>query len=334
VVLVAFFWFVVWGLGSAVLWFLGWILTTFIQGPDAASDLTIKWFFAFDGILAGAAGYGTIFFLCFERSILLTALRSVIDVPPSLQEEFEQRMRLFSPWWRPLAVAVLLTGIGGFIAYGAGIPLKGFSHRYLTAMVISFYFVGAYGLMFIVGVLNLFRFIDKHSDSASDVRIRLKAPFISQAVQTIDLFLVVSSGMCVFAVYVCFRGTLTAFAAAPPAFYKALIIPVFFYLPASLVYSFYPRHVLRQIWENDTFAAIEHFADETRMNLVSDLKATLELRKLILDVKEKMIAERRMLPILSLKDAPTLTMALLMAIQLVAQKDPIVAVFLGLGGGK
>jgi hypothetical protein len=332
VVLVAFGWFVIWGIGSAVLWLIGWCLTSILQGQVAASDLTIAWFFAFDGILAGAAGYGTIFFMCRERSILTSALQNVIDVPDPLRQRFENHLKFFAPWWRTPAVAVLLTVIGGFIANGAGIPLKGFAHAYLSVMVISFYFVGAYGLMFIVGVLNLFRFIDTHSDSASDERIKLKTPFLAQGIQTIDLFLVVSSGMCILAVYVCFRGTLTAFAGAPPAFYKALIIPVFFYLPASLVYSFYPRYVLRQVWENDTFAAIERFAEETRMEVTPDLKERLELRKLILDVKEKMLAERRALPLLSFKDAPTLTMALLIAIQLVAQKDPIVSVFLGLVG--
>jgi hypothetical protein len=332
VVLVAFGWFVAWGIGSAALWLLGWSLTMMVQGQGAASDLTIAWFFAFDGILAGAAGYGTIFFMCREGSILTSALRSVIEVPDSLQEEFRQHMEFFKPWWRPFLVAVVLTVIGGFIATGAGIPLKGFAHRYLLVMVISFYFVGSYGLMFILGVLDLFRFIDTNADSVPDERIKLKAPFLSQGIQTIDLFLIVSSGMCVFAVYVCFRGTLTAFAGAPPAFYKALIIPVFFYLPASLVYSFYTRYVLRQVWENDTFAAIDQFAEETKLDVVQNLKERLELRKLILDVKEKMLMERRALPLISFKDAPTLTMALLMAIQLIAQKDPIVSVFLGLGG--
>ncbi len=331
VILVAFRWFVAWGIGSAVLWLIGWGLTLDYQGPAAASEFTAVWFFSFDGILAGAAGYGTIFFMCHQRSNLISALRNVVDVPSALHDEFERRSKLFSPWWLTLIVAVVITVVGGFIANGARIPLKDFSHKYLSVMVISFYFVGSFGLMFIVGVLNLFRFIDRHSDSASDDRIKLKTPFRPQGIQAVDLFFVISSGMCILAVYVCFRGTLTAFAGGPEFFYRALIIPVFFYLPASLVYSFYPRYVLRQVWENDTFLAIERFSEETEIDSVLDLKTRLDLRKLILDVKEKMLVERRALPLISFKDAPTLTIALLTAIQLIAQNDPIVSGFLGLG---
>jgi hypothetical protein len=333
VVLIAFGWFVVWGIGSAVLFAVGWVLTSIFQGQAAASDLANAWFFAFDGILVGAAGYGVIFFMCRERSILISALLNVVDVPERLREEFDRRIGLMSSWRLTHLVAVLLTIIGGYIVYGAGIPLRGFAHAYLSVVVISFYFVGSYGLMFIVAVLKVFRFIESHSDAGTKERITLKSPFRAQDIQTIDLFFVVSSAMCILAVYVCFRGTLTAFAGAPAVFYKALIIPVFFYLPASLVYSFYPRYVLRQVWENDTFIAIERFAEETSSQVLPpDFRAGLELRKLILDVKEKMLAERRALPLLTFKDAPTLTLALLMAIQLVAQKDPIMAVFFGLGG--
>ncbi len=331
-VLTAFKWFIKWSVTSAILFAIGWAITIIRQGQNVASDLAVAWFFSFNGIVTGGAGYGLIFFMWGQRGALIRRLSDVLEVPKSLQPEFNSRIDLIRWWWWTPFVALALTAICGFIAYRAGIPLTGFAHGYLTVAVISFYWVGAFGLMMIVATLNFFSFVERNSDVKATERISLKGPFRAQDLQAIDLFFVVSSAMCIFAVYVCFRGTLTAFAKAPPVFYKALIIEVLFFLPASLIYSFYPRYILREVWEADTFLAIERFAEETVRETPPDLKSQLELRKLILDVKERMLAERRAMPLISLKDAPALTIAILMAIQVVAQKDPIISSFFGLTG--
>ena len=331
-VLTAFKWLVRWSIGSAILFFIGWTITLLWQGERTASDLAIAWFFSFNGIIAGGAGYGLVFFMRDQRGTLIDGLSNVLEVPKTLRPELDRRVARIKSWWLTPIVATCLTAVCGFIAYRAGIPLHGFAHLYLTAAVLSFYWVGSYGLMIIIAVLNVFSFVESHADLKKSERISLRGPFQAQDLQTIDLFFVVSSAMCVLAVYVCFRGTLTAFMNAPPVFYKALIIQVLFFLPASLIYSFYPRHVLREVWETDTFLAIERFADETSRETPPDLKSQLELRKLILDVKERMLAERRALPLVSLKDVPALSIALLMAIQIVIQKDPILSSFFGLSG--
>jgi hypothetical protein len=332
VVLVGFVWFVIWGVGSAFLFAIGWYVTARLQGPADAADLANAWLFTFNGVFTGASGYGVVFFLCRERATLIAGLLSMFDVPPSLQYEFARHIQHVRRWPVAHPVAFLLVLIGGYISHGAGIPLRGFAHVYLSVAVMSFYVVGAYGLIVIIAIMNLFRFIELHTDASSAERISLRAPFRAQDVEAIDIFFITSAAMCVFAIYVCFRTTLTAFAGGPALFYKALVIPVFFFLPAALLYSFYPRYVLRQVWENDTFLAVARFATESSTEEPSDFKAALELRKLILDVREKMVAERRALPLLSFKDAPTLTMVIVMAIQLLVQRDPIIANFFGIGG--
>jgi hypothetical protein len=332
VILIALGWFVIWAAVAALLLGIGWATTSIVQGRDTATALATVWLFGFNGILAGAAGYGVVFFLCWERHTLLKALAKAVLVPESLRPKFDELIKRVKSWPATHAIAVLLTMIGGYIAYGAGIVLDGFAHVYLTLAVFSFYFAGAYGLMVIVAILRLFRFIETDLARAADERIQLRSPVPIQDVRTIDLFFVVSSAMSMIALYVCFRGTLTAFATAPPLFYKALIIPLLFFLPAVLVYSFYPRYVLRLVWEADTLASIERFEADTAAIEMTDLKTALEYRKLILDVKEKTLAERKALPILSFKDAPTLTLGFLMAIQLIVQKDPVIARFLDVIG--
>jgi len=325
VILVAFVWFVVWGVGSALLCLLGFAIAWFVQGPSAAADLATTWLFTFNGIIVGAAGYGTVTFICRERWMLVRGIETVLDVPRKYQPAFRTRIAQIASWRLTHLVAFIMTSIGGYIAWNAGIPLQGFSHLYLSIAVISYYYVGARGLMVFVALLSLFRYVETHAGPERPDRIRLRRPTRVRDLQAIDLYFILTSGLAILAVYVCFRTTLTAFQNAPPAYYKALLIPVLFFLPAALVYSFYPRWVLRQVWDTDTLVDVESFANEEELKKQGDLVRSLELRKLILEVKEKMLAERRAAPLFTFKDAPTLTLAILMLIQIVAQKDPILS---------
>jgi hypothetical protein len=323
-ILVAFVCVFAWGLGSALLLGVGWLATNAIQGADAGAALRNAWLFTFNGIIVGATGYGAVAFIRHQRGMLVRALRRVLDVPEVHKVEFERRLARVVHWGLTPVVAAVLLFIGGWIAYGAGIPLRGFSHVYLTLAVVSYYPVGALGLMVFVAVLLLFRFIEENSDADDPNRIRLRVPLRRVDLQTIDLYFIISSGMAILAVYVCFRTTLTAFLGAPPHYYKLMIIPVFFFLPAALIYSFYPRYVLRQVWETDTFVVVDKVAGEPGVTVEESPEKVLELRKLILEVREKMMAERRSIPLFSFKDAPALTMAILMLLQLAAQKDPVI----------
>lgn len=324
-ILVAFLWFIVWGVGSALICLAVWLLTWLIQDYNAASELAHAWLVTFNGIVVGAAGYGAVFFICRERGFVAQSIERVLHVPDSFKKDFGYHLRCVRSWRITHVVALILTVIGGFIAWKAGIPLQGFSHVCLMIAVISYYYVGALGLMVFVALLRLFRYIENHAGPGSRARISLRSPLKRRDLQSIDLYFVISSAMALLAVYVCFRTTLTAFHNAPTAYYKAMIVPVLFFLPASLIYSFYPRWVLRQVWEADTIVAVDEFAESAKEIGQPDLVRTLEVRKLIMEVKEKMLDERRAAPLFTFKDAPTLTMAFLMLLQLIAQKDPVLA---------
>src|SRR5262249_3958348 len=130
-------------------------------------------------------------------------------------------------------------------------------------------------------------------------------------------------------IYLGFRGTLTAnFVGNSDLFHKLMALPLVLYLPATLCYSFYPRYVLRQISECDTLEMLEELERQSIDEKHDGLKSRLEFRKLLLDVKEKIINDRRAVPLLSIRDAPSLTMSILIVIQFIAQKDSVVSQFL------
>ncbi len=146
--------------------------------------------------------------------------------------------------------------------------------------------------------------------------------------ETIDSFFVITSTIGIIAIYIGFRGTLTAnFINTPEVFKNLLILPTILYLPATLCYSFYPRYVLRKVVECDVLCRIEEFEKDAENAGSMTFKDGLELRKLILELKEKMITEYRATPLLSIKDTPSLTISMILVLQIVFQKDSTVSNF-------
>lgn len=315
---------------SGFLFGIGWVLTLLLQGEPIAAQFTTAWLSTFSGILVGASGYGLLFFVTRERHRIGPALLNVFDVPTEYQPEFTHRLSTIQNWSLRGYVTALLTLIGGIVLVRAGIPLNGFAHWYLTAAVISYYLIGAYMLMIFVAILSLFAYVDDHASPAAAHRLSLRVPLRSIEIKTIDAYLIISSLLGLLAIYHAFRTTLTAFAGAPRPYYELMILPLFFFVPATLVFSFYPRYVLREVWDSDTYMKLEQLerlVPDSLLDGDGDPKARLELRKLLIEIKAKVAEERKSVPLLTLKDAPTLTLAAFTVIQFVVQKDPVLVNF-------
>jgi hypothetical protein len=325
----AFFCLGAFGVVTAVLCVVGALIIYFTQGEQAALFFIETSIVKFNGILVGATGYGLLAFVHSSGKRMLSVLLNVVSIPDGYATGLAARVVRVTSWIWVLLLAVPMTIIGGTVLWRAGFPLRGFARIYLATATISIYFVASSILAFYVYIILLFRYLEQYSVTGVQPRFQLKCSFASMDLQTIDSFFVISSTIGVAAIYFGFRGTLTAnFVGTTELFRKLMVLPLVFYLPATLCYSLYPRYVLRQISECDTLQIVEAFELQAAGHELKDFKTNLELRKLILDIKEKMINDRRAVPLLSLKDAPSLTMSILIVIQLLAQKDSVVANFL------
>lgn len=312
---------------SGVLFGVGWVLTLLLQGEPMAAQFTTAWLSTFSGILVGATGYGLLFFVTRERHRISPALLNVFDVPSECQPHFKRRLSTIRSWSLRGYVTVLLTLVGGTVLVRAGIPLNGFAHWYLTAAVVSYYLIGAYMLMIFVAILSVFAYVDDHASPDTIQRFSLRVPLRSIDIRTIDAYLIISALLGLFAIYHAFRTTLTAFTGAPRPYYELMILPLLFFVPATLVFSFYPRYVLREVWDSDTYMLLERVAPDSLLDGKDDPKARLELHKLLIEVKAKMSEERKSIPLLTFKDAPALTLAAFTVIQFIVQKDPVLVNF-------
>jgi hypothetical protein len=328
VIATAFFYVVLSGLAIVVACVIGALITYFLQGDRMALDLVQTSIFNFNGVLVGAAGYGLLVFVYRGGKRMLALLISVLDVPDESMVEYGRRLQRVTSWRWWALVVVPLTVVGATVLWQAGFPLRGFARIYLAIWVMTIYVVASATLAFYLYTILLFHFIEEQSGYSVRPRIRLKCSFASMDLQAIDSFFIVSATLGVLAIYLGFRGTLTAnFTGTTDLFRKLMILPLVFYLPATLCYSLYPRYVLRQTSECDTLEMVDEFERQTTDHTAPDFKSGLELRGLIFDIKEKILNDRRAVPLLSLKDAPSLTMSLIIVIQFIAQKDSVVADF-------
>jgi hypothetical protein len=312
---------------SAGLCVLGVLLTYFIQNEATALGLMNAWVVEFNGILVGATGYGLLLFVRAKGKAILAQLNNLLEVPEEHAKKLLALHHRTTSWFWTNLISIPITIAGAIILWNCQFPLTGFARIYLAACSISVYYVASSILAFFVYTLALFSYIESQSQQGLAARFTGKRQ-AGMDLETIDSFFVISSTIGVLAIYLGFRGTLTAnFVNTPEVFKSLLILPAILYLPATLCFSFYPRYVLRKIAECDILCRIEEFERDADFKS-STLKDGLELRKLILELKEKMVGEYRASPLLSIKDAPSLTISILLILQFAFQKDSVVSDFL------
>ena len=287
------------------------------------------WVVDFDGILVGALGYGLLLFVRSQGKSILAQLNNLIEVPPEHTEKILILHRRTTSWIWTSLISIPITSVGAIVLWNCQFPLTGFAHFYLGICSISIYFVASSILAFFVYTLALFNYIENESQGGLTTPLSGKHR-TGMDLETIDSFFVITSTIGVAAIYLGFRGTLTAkFVNSPEVFKSLLILPTALYLPATLCFSFYPRYVLRKIAQCGILCRIQEFESDAEKLQPSTLKDGLELRKLILELKEKMVNEYKAMPLLGIKDAPSLTISLFFVIQFVFQKDSVVSDFFG-----
>lgn len=312
---------------AIVLGTIGTLGTYLLQGDVATRDFVRTYFGTFNAIGVASTGYALMLFVRTTGRSVMSQLVDVLEVRDEQAVAFARELHRTTAWGPANWICIPLTIIGSLALWWRGFPLTGFSKIYLALSAFSIYYVASNILSFYLFVILLFRFIEERSRNAGE-RFRLKVPPAGMEMRTIDTFLVTSATMGVFTLYVGVRATLTAtFVDSVPFLRELLLLPFILYLPATLCYSLYPRFVLRHISECDALASIEALEQQVRSSPPTDLRANLELRKLTMDLKEKMLNDCRSTPVLGLKDAPSLTMSIIVILQVVAQKDSVYSEF-------
>ncbi len=323
----SFFYFLTWCLVSGILCGIGYGLIYYFQSPEIAYQFFTSWLFYFNGILVGGFGYGLMWYIKKEGKNLLAMVNNLIDIA----NVDSPRILIFarratSLKWKNL-VGIPLTIIGGILLWNSGYPLFGFAKYYLAICSISIYYVGAYIFTFFIFTLFMFKSIEEGLQS---YKIRKRISPLDY--ESINNFFTITATMGIFAIYFGFRGTLTAnFSeiSLDGSFRKLLIFPLIIFLPITLVYSFYPRYILKKINDLEILEQVKELENlkSTILQTKISTKEVLEIENLISSIKDKLISERKQMPLISFKDSPSLLIVILMIIQLIIQYDKTISEF-------
>ena len=317
----SFFYFLLFCLISLSLCVLGFIVIYYFQSKEIANQFFLTWTFYFNGILVGGTGYGLMWYIKDEGNNLLAMLNNLIDISKFDNLKLVVYSQRANSWrWKNI-VGIPITIIGVLVLWNEGYPLQGFAKYYLAVCSMSIYYVAAYIFTFFIFVLLMFKAIEEnlHNNNISKKVAALDF-------ESINNFFAITSTLGIAAIYFGFRGTLTAnfdLSITQEPLRKFLILPVVLFLPITLLYSFYPRYILKKIFDLEILNQVKDLErlKSVAINEGKTIKEKLEIEKIISDVKEKLLSERKQLPIISYKDSPSLLLVILMILHFIIQYD-------------
>lgn len=313
---------------SALVCAIGVGIAFFIQGGEIAMALFNSYIFEFNGILIVGFGYGLYWFINTRGLILFNSIRKIIVQDED--SEITGILKFFNIANSKLKQhfsGIICSVIGGTILWNCGYPLNGFAKYFLAASSISLFYVAGMMAPFFYSIVYMFRNLDRESHT-----IKLKdGTSTAFEIENVNTCLMICTTAGVFALFLSFRGTLTAnytFLDNGIVFKQLLIAPIVAFLPALVFVSFYYRYVLRKLQSNDIIRNIQKIEDKYKnQEIATSKKEELEINKLILDIKEKISSQYNKTPWVSIKDSPALFVGLLFIIQFIVKYDEVIKSF-------
>lgn len=302
-------------------------ITLFTQGGEIAMALYHSYVFEFNGILIVGFGYGLYWFINTRGMVLFNSVSNIIEQDDSETIGILRFFNIANNKFKQQLYGVTCAAIGGTILWNCGYPLNGFAKYFLAVSSISLFYVAGMMAPFFYSIVYMFRNLDRESDT-----IKLKnGTSTSFEMENIDTCLMICTTIGVCALFLSFRGTLTAnytFLGNGEVFRQLLITPIIAFLPALIFVSFYYRYVLRKLQSNDIIRSIQEIEDKYKnQENATSKKEELEINKLILDIKEKISSQYNKTPWFSLKDSPALFVVLLLIVEFIVKYDEVVKSF-------
>jgi hypothetical protein len=254
----------------------------FVQGSDIASQLFESYIFRFDGILIIGFGYGLLWFIKDTKWQIMNSLFNILVISQNNQITIIKYQKWIISPMRNHLVSIAVTIIGGFILWNCGYPIGGFAKYFLAVTSISMFYVAGQMSGYFIGTILIFRKIDELQPN-----VKIAASASPYEIEQLNLQLLLSSTLGVIALYLAFRGTITAnytFEHNGVLFRRLLVYPIISFLPGILFSNFYCRYVLRTLQENEIIQKIESLHDLSKLEIDKnyDNKQKLEIVNLFI----------------------------------------------------
>lgn len=313
---------------SFVVGLLGCLITYLGQDSKVALGLFKSYMLHFNGIFVGGLGFGLLVFVRSTERKIFNSLMNLLEIPSEHEVVLLKHQRWVTSSNRKHGVAIIVTILGGTILWNAGYPHYGFAKYFLAVTTISLFYVAGLTSGYFFSSMLVFSHLDKYSD-----QIRVKRNSSPLELESLNMGFLIISTLAVVALYIAFRGTLTAdftFSDDSDLIRRMLVYPILVFLPGILFTSFYYRFVLRKIDENeiiDKLIQVQNIAKESARN-ASGAKEQLEVQELVMNIREKLLMQRNRNPLVTLKDSPALLVAIVLFFQFLYQNDGVLKSFI------
>jgi hypothetical protein len=318
------------------------ICVTLVLDPSQARTLFVSYVYHWNGLFVVASGFGALHFgMNTYKQQLHYLIFEIFNIKGDLQLSMTAELEKLYSISNKQLIAIPVLIIGMTILYVCGYPMTGFPKYFLWLSSSCMFYAG--GLMLAAGVssLHIFHLLEENTDD-----VHLQDDVNIMELENFNLYLSTSFLASTLALYFAFRGTLTAnFTFTPPdqlteyivnlfiapgssysSVRNLLLYPIVIFLPLTLFAGFYVKLVLRKIYlasikrkisEIDTLARpIIEDAD-----LKSPATATIEVRKTVMELKEKIIQNNKVVPLITLNDSPSIVLMLLVGLQFIWIND-------------
>ena len=308
---------------SLVICLIGCCITYIVQDANEAISLFNYWVFNFNGLLVGGTTWGVCSILWQDSKNTYNRILHLIDLPKNDSIVLLKEFGMAHSRYRVTILGIIIGSVGAVTLILSGYPLVGFAKLWLGFWSASLHIFAGFIIVHIYYIIRFFRIIDTQYSS-----LRLKEDVSPARLDTLNSYFVITATVGILASYFAFRGTLTAgFVFENQVFEKFLVYPIIVYVPFVMLYSFYPRFVLKKIYDRNIMDKLE------RLNLLQkgisedseqSIDKRLQLEETIANLREKLSFEAKRIPIVGIQDTPSLFILLLMFMQFIIHEDSLV----------
>jgi hypothetical protein len=325
-------------------------ISALFSDPPQAGEFFVSYVYHWNGLVVATSGFGALHFGMSTYKQQYNYLISEIlyfQTDEVVVEVYFELEKLYSIWNKQF-IAIPVFIVGTSILYICGYPMKGLPKYFLWLSSCSMFYAG--GLMLAGGIysIRLFNTLERNIE-----KIELQNNVHILELENFNLYLSTLFLTATIALYFAFRGTLTAnFTFVPPYEwvdylvhlfvpspdnYKSvrnlLIYPIIIFLPFAAFAAFYVRLVLRKIYLNSIkrkILEIDELAKPAVENTASSytVDRIIEIRNAVMDLKEKIIKNNKVLPLVDIKDSPSIILLAIILIQFIIHNDSTIKSFL------
>jgi hypothetical protein len=313
---------------------------TFLYDATQARTFFLSYVYYWNGLLVGMTGFGALHFArsTFKQQFNLLAF-SILESDDDLKVLIVSQLDSLFSLRNKQAIAIPVFVVGASMLYICGYPMSGLPRWYLWVTSSAMFYAGGLMLAYAMYALKFFNSLEKNED-----KLGLQENVNIVELENFNLYLSILFLTATVALYVAFRGTLTAnFTFTPPERWigeavmlltapgtayasvrNLLLYPIVIFLPLSLFASFYMKLVLRRIYLSSIkrkISEIDRLAkpiiDEADVSKI----AVIEVRKAVVDLKDKIIENNKVLPMITVKDSPSIALVIIVILQFIWIND-------------